>query len=269
MLSIGEFSRLTGLSAKALRLYHERGLLMPERVDESTGYRYYRLESLDKARTIAQLRAMTFSLDEIQNIVGECEDDAEIIDFLQRKAKDIAQKLGHLENVASSIESVINNEKEALAMTQNNQFAVEEKHLEGLLVASIRWKGAYSETGTYLTKIYKAYGRYTCGKALSLYFDEEYVEEGAEIESCVPVRKGSNKGDFRVRQLEGGKCISLIHKGPYSEISRSYEKLIRYAKDKSIEVELPSREVYRKGPGMIFKGNPKNYLTEIQFMLKG
>jgi hypothetical protein len=30
----------------------------------------------------------------------------------------------------------------------------------------------------------------------------------------------------------------------------------------------PPREVYVKGPGMIFKGNPKNYLTEIQLSFK-
>jgi hypothetical protein len=31
---------------------------------------------------------------------------------------------------------------------------------------------------------------------------------------------------------------------------------------------MPTREVYLKGPGMIFKGNPKNYLTEIQIQVK-
>ena len=31
---------------------------------------------------------------------------------------------------------------------------------------------------------------------------------------------------------------------------------------------LPTREVYVKGPGPIFKGNPKNYLTEIQLPFK-
>ncbi len=32
-------------------------------------------------------------------------------------------------------------------------------------------------------------------------------------------------------------------------------------------ITLPTREVYLKGPGIIFKGNPKNYLTEIQLPL--
>ena len=35
-----------------------------------------------------------------------------------------------------------------------------------------------------------------------------------------------------------------------------------------METQLPSREVYLKGPGMILRGNPKNYLTEIQIPVK-
>lgn len=35
------------------------------------------------------------------------------------------------------------------------------------------------------------------------------------------------------------------------------------------EIACPTREVYIKGPGMIFKGNPKRYLTEIQILVTG
>jgi DNA-binding transcriptional MerR regulator len=40
-LGPAEFSAATGLSVKALRLYDERGLLVPARVDRATGYRRY------------------------------------------------------------------------------------------------------------------------------------------------------------------------------------------------------------------------------------
>src|SRR5260370_8469084 len=40
-LTIGEFSRITHLSIKTLRRYHEAGLLEPAHVDRQTGYRYY------------------------------------------------------------------------------------------------------------------------------------------------------------------------------------------------------------------------------------
>jgi DNA-binding transcriptional MerR regulator len=41
MLTIGDFSRITHLTVKTLRRYHEIGLLEPAKVDSQTGYRYY------------------------------------------------------------------------------------------------------------------------------------------------------------------------------------------------------------------------------------
>jgi DNA-binding transcriptional MerR regulator len=51
-LTIGEFSRITHLSIKTLRRYHEAGLLEPAHVDRQTGYRYY---SVDQVPTAAPL----------------------------------------------------------------------------------------------------------------------------------------------------------------------------------------------------------------------
>jgi effector-binding domain-containing protein len=63
--------------------------------------------------------------------------------------------------------------------------------------------------------------------------------------------------------------VSLLHKGPYQELGRSYAKILQYVKSHGCELEVPCREVYLKGPGMIFTGNPQKYLTEIQMLLKG
>ncbi|MFV2196410.1 MerR family transcriptional regulator [Nocardiopsis sp. LOL_012] len=64
-LPIGEFSRLTWLSPKALRLYERRGLLVPDTVDTYTGYRYYRRSQAERARTIALLRRVGMPLERI------------------------------------------------------------------------------------------------------------------------------------------------------------------------------------------------------------
>jgi DNA-binding transcriptional MerR regulator len=39
MFKIGDFSKLSQVTVKALRLYDERGLLRPARVDRASGYR--------------------------------------------------------------------------------------------------------------------------------------------------------------------------------------------------------------------------------------
>ena len=57
-LSIGEFSKATGLTVKTLRFYHEQGLLEPSSVDDQSGYRYYRPEKIEVARVITLLREL-------------------------------------------------------------------------------------------------------------------------------------------------------------------------------------------------------------------
>src|ERR1700729_3097555 len=69
-MSIGEFARRSRLSAKALRLYGELGLLEPARVDDGSGYRHYSASQLDRARLIAALRQLQIPLAEIKLIVS-------------------------------------------------------------------------------------------------------------------------------------------------------------------------------------------------------
>jgi len=69
-MSIGEFARLSRLSAKALRLYDELGLLPPAQVDPDSGYRWYAAGQLDNARLVASLRQIGVPLAQIQLILS-------------------------------------------------------------------------------------------------------------------------------------------------------------------------------------------------------
>jgi DNA-binding transcriptional MerR regulator len=65
-LGPAEFSAATGLSVKALRLYDERGLLVPARAGQSTGYRRYAEDQIATAGRIALLRRAGIGLAEIE-----------------------------------------------------------------------------------------------------------------------------------------------------------------------------------------------------------
>ncbi len=69
LLTIGEFARASRLSAKALRLYDELGLLRPVAVDPSNGYRRYAPEQLERARLVAWLRRLGMPLATIREVV--------------------------------------------------------------------------------------------------------------------------------------------------------------------------------------------------------
>lgn len=66
LLSIGRFSRLSGLSVPSLRRYDAMALLPPASVDPHNGYRRYDPAQLARARTIRRLRELDVPLDAVR-----------------------------------------------------------------------------------------------------------------------------------------------------------------------------------------------------------
>jgi len=269
MFSIGEFSRITGLSVKAIHLYHEKGLLIPAEIDAQTGYRYFNSANVEQARSIRKLRELSFSLEEIKALLEGVDDDALFLDVLTSRREQILAQLAHLKGTAKMLESIIASEKELRAMADVNSFKIEEKDLPAVLVVSKRWKGRYQDTGGAFAELGKKVGRFISGKPMNLYHDAEFKEDQAEIESCFPLRRKpeSVPSGLQVHELPGGKFVSLVHQGPYTELGKSYEKLFAYLHARGLAAQVPSREIYLKGPGMLFRGNPRKYLTEIQIQV--
>ena len=267
MLGIGDFSRASGLPVKTLRFYHDQGLLAPSRVDERTGYRYYGVGKLEVARVITRLRALDFPLADIATILRDCEDDSDILDYLQRQKAGVHERIERYREIHASLDEIINREREARTAMERASYEIEEKTLAPVLVAGVRMKGHYSDCGKGFARIGKRYGRHIAGKPLLLIYDSEYREGDADFEACMPIRKGQDSDGVSVRELPGGDAVTLLHRGPYEELSRTYGKLFAYIGEQGYQTQVPSREVYLKGPGIILKGNPKNYLTEVQVLV--
>ncbi|HTU75498.1 MAG TPA: helix-turn-helix domain-containing protein [Trebonia sp.] len=69
-ISIGEFARRSRLSLKALRLYDERGVLVPALVDQASGYRYYDAAQLETARLVVMLRELQLPLKAVKELLA-------------------------------------------------------------------------------------------------------------------------------------------------------------------------------------------------------
>jgi len=266
--SIGEFSKITGLTVKTLRFYHEQGVLVPSHVDEQTGYRYYAQCKIETARIVTLLRSLDFPLADIAQILSNYDDEGDILDYMERQKQAVVEKMKNYRRISNSLDQIIAREREAQEAMNNASFEIEEKMLDPMLIAGVHTRGRYSDCGQHFAQIGKRFGRQICGKPFLLHYDTEYKEDDADFEACMPIRKGTSTDGISVRELAGGRCVALLHKGPYDELGRSYAKILGHMKQMEYDFEIPTREVYIKGPGMIFKGNPKKYLTEIQMLIK-
>ena len=79
---IGRMAELNCVSEKTLRLYHQKGLLEPIRVDEATGYRYYSYEQCSTIDMIQQLQSLGIALDEIKHLIDR-HDPSELASLLE------------------------------------------------------------------------------------------------------------------------------------------------------------------------------------------
>ena len=120
LMPIGRFSRLTGLTVKALRHYDELGLLRPARVEPATGYRFYGREQVRRAEAIRTLRRLEVPLDDVARLLAT--DDPAVVrevlvDHQRRNAIRRAQLnvvLQGLQRLIDGKETVMGTHAEAL-----------------------------------------------------------------------------------------------------------------------------------------------------------
>lgn len=267
MFSIGEFSKMTGLTVKTLRFYHDEGLLVPSLVDPQTRYRYYDESQLELARTIAFLRKLDFPLAEIKALMESRTRDEQILEALGRQKASLLARVAQFKKSIRLLDQFISEERR-LGQMASSEFEILEKPADPMTMAGIRMKGRYSDCGKAFGTLGKHLGRYISGKPFTLHYDAEFKEDDADFEACMPIRQKTNREGISIRDLPATQCVSLVHKGGYDDLGRSYTKILKYIKNRGYTVVMPTREVYIKGPGMFFRGNPKNYLTEIQIPIE-
>ncbi|MFA6332363.1 MAG: MerR family transcriptional regulator, partial [Methanoregula sp.] len=106
-IPIGRFSLITRLSQKALRLYDERGLLVPEVKDLCSGYRYYTGAQIARGVSIKTLCGLGFSLSEIDMLLAaKAHNDAcTIRELFGRRRQEIRSEVQRLQQIEAILES--------------------------------------------------------------------------------------------------------------------------------------------------------------------
>lgn len=259
MYKISQFSKLSGLTAKTLRYYDDEGILQPSCRNTANQYRYYNDEDLKKALLIRHLRSLDFSIAEIKDVIKTVETEDDLTYILQEKIrfieKNISKEKELIQKISLSTSSFGIGHK-------NNNYKIDHLTVPAISVASVRFTGKYSDLDTYVPLLYKAVKNNGDGKHFNLYYDGECVET-ADIELCIPVKKHITDKLVTCRTLPGIAAVHTTHYGSYDTLFLAYKALFEYVNTHQLKILTPSREIYTKCPGFIFRGNPANYVTEI------
>lgn len=258
---IGDFAIVTQNSIKVLRRYHTDGLLVPSRVDEETGYRFYDQSLIERARAITMLRNWNFTLREVGEILRDYQDDEMVIDVLDRKRAELKVDIRRLKGMEKDLSMFIAREKEYENMKNEIEFVV--KNIPEMPIVVTTYSGDFTECGPAIGRVYRTAGSRAAGPCFSRYSAEEGHEK-EDVEVCLPVKSRIEREEVEYRILEAARVISIIHEGPYDRLGDSYRRLVDYRQENGLSMNGPWREIYIKGPGMIFRRNPDKYITELQ-----
>lgn len=259
MYTIGELSQAAQVTVKTIRYYQELGILSPVKIDDETGYRYYDNSSYDRISSILTLKKLGFSLKEIQNILQDCSEDEELKVYIKSKIDSIKEKVKDLRKMETQLSSFISQIRDA---SLEYGEAVEEVMVDMPWIAAVKVEGYYDMIGNGYKTLYKKLGKYIKGSPLAFYYDMEYKEADANFKAAFEVKKDIKKQGVESISLEKIKAAKVVYKGPYGGQGEAYLKLFNYCRANELEIKPPLIERYVKGPGLIFKGNPENYITE-------
>jgi DNA-binding transcriptional MerR regulator len=191
-ISIGGFARRSRLSVKALRLYDELGVLVPARVDEASGYRYYDVAQLEAARLVAMLRQLELPLAEIKELLARDPVDA---------AERIAAHWREVESVHDARRELADYLVNRLSGKRSVMYEVATREIPERSVLCLKRnvdeQGAWALGKEFIAilrerPLPKMEGRE--GAVFSIYWGEVSADSDGPVEWCKPVPESDAKG---------------------------------------------------------------------------
>ncbi len=271
MLSIGEFSNLCRVSAKTLRYYAEIELLAPSLVNPETGYRYYAIEQLETMLFINRMKAYSFSLEEIRELLeARGGGDDALYPALVQKKRQLEKKMrayqSVLEQLAGDMEA-LRQGKEIMAYMERIQVQLADVPAMRLLwvrktVQAEEYPAEYAGCfGRLFRKI--AADRLTMtAPPMVLFHSAEYTPAGLDTEFAVPVREYVTG----TREFCPGLCLKTVVRGSYAQLPSAYAKQLAWAEKEGYGPVGPLYEVYVTDPSQA--GDEADNVTEVYCPIK-
>jgi DNA-binding transcriptional MerR regulator/effector-binding domain-containing protein len=263
-LPIGDFAKMTHLSVKALRHYHDVGVLEPAQIDQWSGYRFYDPDQIPVAQVIRRFRELGMPLEEVRAVL-QAPDVGSRNDVIVAHLERMESQLAQTQAVVASLRSLL--ERPAPPVSVEYRSAGRARALavrDVVTEAEIQgwWVAAFTE----LYGVLAAAGVAPAGPGGALYASELFEVEKGEVVAFVPVPadgaaggsgpgSGSGSGSAfagagraAVIDVPAAELAVALHEGAFAELDRTYGALGTYVAERELGVEGPIREYYLVAP---------------------
>lgn len=117
--TIKKIAHLSGVSARTLRYYDEIGLLQPKRIN-SSGYRIYGEQEVDRLQQILFYRSLDMKLEEIKQILAN--PAFQITTALEEHHQHLLEKRAEIDALLYTVEQTLRYQKGEITMTDTQKF---------------------------------------------------------------------------------------------------------------------------------------------------
>ncbi|WP_280428218.1 MerR family transcriptional regulator [Nocardia brasiliensis] len=260
-VAIGEFARLTYLTVKTLRYYHDIELLAPVSIDSGSGYRRYSIDQVPQAHLIRRLRQLDMPLPEIKAVLDAADEDtrnAALRAHLERMEAELARTRA----VVASLRALL---------TPTAPLAVEyrsEAAFPALAIAEVVTReaiGPWCEAAfTLLHQTLGAAGIAPTGVDGATYSMEFFENDIGAVVAFVPIPGDAELAlPDRVSRIELPARLFAVarHDGPFDDFDRTYGALGSHVAEHDESLAEPIRERYLVSPDAT--DDPHAYRTEV------
>ncbi len=246
LLSIGDFSRMTFLTVKALRHYDDVGLLEPARKDPSSGYRYYRPEQVAQARLIRRLRDLDLPVDDVRTVLeapDEATRNAVMVEHLDRMSRQLEQ----VQETVESLRRMLSDDDEEIGVTIRDEPATMVLAIRGHVDgdSAVSW---WIEAFTELHRLLRTAGISRTGPDGAEFPTEFFTEGAAELVAFVPVDRpvpgASLAGRAEAVTRPAARYAVALHDGPMVDLDGAYSAVGRTVVERALASDGPVVERY-------------------------
>jgi DNA-binding transcriptional MerR regulator len=245
-LTIGDFSRMTHLSVKALRHYHEIGLLDPVAVDRDTGYRLYDADQVPTAQVIRRLKDLGMALEDVKRVLQAPDLDARnraIVEHLQMMESDLEQTRANVASLRRLLEGPrgAHLSIEFRSVVQTPAIAIAER------VTADRFGDWWMQAFEELHSLADDWRLARSGPDGALYPSEWFEQEVGDVVAFMPLAGTSDLsqvGRVQPYLVPGAELAFLVHEGTLLDLDQTFAALGEFVIQRAIGIEGPIREYY-------------------------